>query len=149
MNMRTHRETIADAEKAYDLYMNKGMKLVYVAQKLNVSPSTASAEIKKYIEYLDRVSNPVFAAIIDHCSDMPAGYANGLIKALSWKFRPKYKCTLSESRKYAAASLTPQIFVNMSFDDIMSLRGIGEVKGTLLLQVQEKFKEKHDYATNT
>lgn len=141
--MQTHREVIEYAKKIHNMFMNEQKRVVDIAHDLDILPSKVSAEVRRYIEYLDRLENPVFAAIIEHCNDMPVSVANGIIKALSRTIRLPYKCTAEEQRKYIAVVLTPQKFMRMTEKEIMNLRGIGEVKGTIILEIQEKFKEKH------
>lgn len=137
--MQTHREAIEYAQKIHNMFINEGKRVVDIASELEILPSKVSAEVRRYIEYLDRLENPVFAAIIEHCNDMPVSVTNGIIRALSWKFRQVY--TLPERR--VEVLLTPQKFMKLTEKDIMNIRGIGEVKGTIILEIQEKFKEKH------
>ena len=143
--MQTHRQSIEYARKIHNMFMNEQKRVVDIAHELNILPSKVSAEVRRYIEYLDRIENPVFAAILEHCNDMPVSVANSLIRALSWKFRAVYKCTDDELRKHVGVVLTPQKFMKLTEKDIMNMRGVGVMKGTILLEIQEKFKEKHQH----
>lgn len=140
--MQTHRETIEYAQKIHSMFLNENMRVVDIAAELDILPSKVSAEVRRYIEYLNRLENPVFAAIIEHCNDMPVSITNGIIKALSWQFRE----VTSVTRPYEyRVNLTPQKFMKMTEKDIMNLRSIGQLKGNIILEIQEKFKEKHQH----
>lgn len=138
--MQTHREAIQYAEKVHNMFTKDGKRVVDIAHELGTTPSKVSAETRRYIDYLQRIENPVFAAIIEHCNDMPVSITNGIIRALSWQFRE----SISENRPYKyRVNLTPQKFMKLTEKDIMGMRSVGQLKGTIILEIQEKFKEKH------
>ena len=138
--MQTYREAIQYAEKIHKMFIKDGKRVVDIANESDIAPSKVSAETRRYIEYLQRLENPVFAAIIDYCNDMPVSITNSIIRVLSWRFRD----VTSVGRHYEyKVNLTPQKFMEMTEKDIMNLRSIGQLKGNIILEIQKNFKEKH------